>query len=81
MPCDHIGPAEVIEMAENDLRARGIAGAEWGGLTYRHAENTPDGMWGSVVIEVERRGEEWVVTRLDRNREPLPPEQTGLSRI
>ena len=81
MPCDHLGPAEVIEMAENDLRARGIAGAEWAGVTYRHAENTPGGMWASVVIEVERRDGEWVVTRLDRNRDALAREQTGLSRI
>lgn len=32
-------------------------------------------MWESVVIEIERRGADWVVTRLDRNKMPLdePP--------
>jgi hypothetical protein len=69
MPCDHIGGPELIAMAEEHLRARGVAEAEWPGLRFRWAENPEDGMWASVVVEVERRGEQWVVVRLDRNRE------------
>jgi hypothetical protein len=81
MPCDHLGPPDVIELAERDLRARGVDATEWNGIVYRHAENTPDGMWGSVVIEVERRDGEWIVIRLDRNRDALDHGQTGLERI
>jgi hypothetical protein len=29
------------------------------------------------VTEIERRGGQWIVTRLDRNREPLPDGETG----
>lgn len=79
MPCDHLGPPDVIDLAERDLRERGLA--DWAGAAYRHGENTPGGMWASVVIEVERRGEEWIVTRLDRNRQPLPDGEVGLARI
>lgn len=78
MPCDHLGPPEVIELAERELSARGVAADQWGGTRVRHAENTPDGMWGSVVIEIERRDGQWIVTRLDRNREPIPRSETGL---
>jgi hypothetical protein len=81
MPCDHLGPPDVIELAERDLRARGVDVAQWNGIVYRHGENTPGGMWGSVVIEVERRDGEWMVIRLDRNRDALAEEQTGLQRI
>jgi hypothetical protein len=79
MPCDHLGPPDVIDLAEHDLRERGLA--DWAGVSYRHGENTPGGMWASVVIEVERRGDQWIVTRLDRNREPLPEGEVGLARI
>lgn len=73
MPCQHVGPAELIEMAESHLNQSGLAPAA--GMRFRWSENPSEGMWASIVIEIERRGEEWIVTRLDRNREPLP--ETG----
>ncbi|MCU1245748.1 MAG: hypothetical protein JWN02_1658, partial [Acidobacteria bacterium] len=55
-----------------------VAEAEWPGRLVHHGENTDGGMWASVVIELERRGDDWVVTRLDRRREPLAQSETGL---
>ena len=75
MPCDHIGPTELIEMAETNLRKRAVKPAE--GMRFRWSENPIDGMWASIVTEIERRGGQWIVTRLDRNREPLPDGETG----
>ena len=75
MPCDHIGPAELIEMVETELRERGTSPSN--GMRFRWSENPVDGMWGSIVTEIERRGEQWIVTRLDRDREPLPQSETG----
>ncbi|HEX6084360.1 MAG TPA: hypothetical protein VF266_07530 [Thermoanaerobaculia bacterium] len=75
MPCDHIGGPELIEMAEQHLRERGVADAQWAGLRFRWAENLTDSMWASVVLEIERRGEQWIVTRLDRRRDPV--DETG----
>lgn len=81
MPCDHLGGPELIEMAEQRLRAEGIAPSEWSGLRFRWSENLSGGMWASVTVEVERRGEQWVVTRLDRNSDALPAAETGFRRI
>lgn len=79
MPCDHLGPPEVIEMTEGVLRARGLTAERWDGVTARHGENLPAGaMWASVTVEIARRGEEWIVTRLDRSPDLLPSELTGL---
>ncbi|HXG59726.1 MAG TPA: hypothetical protein VNL91_11950 [Thermoanaerobaculia bacterium] len=78
MPCDHLGPHEVIEMAESYLRSLGSPPAAWEGTRFRHGENPAGAMWASVVIEIERRNGEWIVTRLDRGREPLPAAETGL---
>ncbi len=71
MPCDHIGGPELIEMAEQHLRETGVPPAEWPGLRFRWGENLEGSMWASVVIEVERRGDQWIVVRLDRNRERI----------
>jgi hypothetical protein len=77
MPCDHIGGPELIEMAEKHLREEGVPPGQWPGLRFRWSENLNDSMWASVVLEIERRGEQWIVTRIDRNRESLPSEETG----
>ena len=71
MPCDHRGGPEVIEMAEKHLREQGLPSDRWSGLRFRWSENLDGGMWASVVLEIERRGDQWIVTRLDRNREPV----------
>ena len=58
-------------MAEAELRARGVPEGDWPGLRFRWSENLSDSMWASVIVEIERRGGQWIVTRLDRGREPL----------
>ena len=69
MPCDHVGPPELIEMAEAHLRERRVPSDDWTGRTFRYSQNLDQGMWASVVIEIERRDGDWIVTRLDRSRE------------
>ena len=76
MPCDHVGGAELIQMAEEHLRSHGVAESSWPGTRFRYTQNV-DGMWASVVTEIERRGGDWVVTRIDRSRELAPEEETG----
>ena len=75
MPCDHKGGPELIEMAEEHLRDTDVPATEWPGLRFRWSENLTDSMWASVVVEIERRGEQWIVTKLDRNAEKVP--ETG----
>ena len=77
MPCDHVGGPELIEMAESHLREKDVPESAWPGRRFRWSENPENGMWASIVVEVERRGEQWVVTRLDRNRERVPEENVG----
>ena len=62
-------------MAETHLRERALPPAN--GMRFRWSENPAGGMWASVVTEIERRGEQWVVTRIDRNREPVSDGETG----
>jgi hypothetical protein len=77
MPCDHKGGPELIDMAEAHLRERGAAAAP--GQKFRWSENLEGGMWASVIVEIERRGEQWIVTRLDRRNEPVT--ETGFQEL
>jgi hypothetical protein len=79
MPCDHIGGPELIQMAEEHLRGNDVPESQWPGMRFRWSENLDGGMWASVVIEVERRGEQWTVVRIDRNRERV--EEEGFRRV
>ncbi|HYC63017.1 MAG TPA: hypothetical protein VEK79_25985 [Thermoanaerobaculia bacterium] len=79
MPCDHKGGPELIEMAEAHLRAQHVDASQWPGRRFRWSENLDGGMWASVIVEVERRGEQWMVTRLDRRAEPL--DETGFTEV
>ena len=78
MPCDHRQPEDIMSMAEAWMREHGIAPDRWARAHVHHAETTPGGMWASVIMALERRGDEWIVTRLDRSREALAESETGL---
>ena len=79
MPCEHAGPHELMEMAERHLAD--VPSHQWPGRRFRWAENVAGGMWASVVLEVERRGDQWVVVRLDRNRESLTDSECGFREL
>ncbi|HEX9984345.1 MAG TPA: hypothetical protein VGF69_13845 [Thermoanaerobaculia bacterium] len=79
MPCDHVGGPELIEMAERWLREQAVPEEQWPGLTFRWSENPEEGMWASIVVEIERQGNNWIVVRLDRNREKVA--ETGFRKL
>ena len=79
--CAHADPPDVMKRAEEWLNARGVPQERWPGMRFRHAENTPGGQWESVVIDIERRGEEWWVTNIERRAEALPENTVGLSTL
>ena len=65
-------------MAETQLRELGVPHELWSGITALHGENTPGTMWASVVIGIERRDNQWIVTKLDRRGEVLDATEIGL---
>jgi hypothetical protein len=79
MPCDHTGPAELIELAERYLRERNVPLDQWTGARVAWRENVAEPTyWTSVALEVERRGDEWIVTRLDRSNDTIAEHDLGL---
>ena len=56
-------------MAEQYLRNNGVSAQP--GMRFRWGENLDGGLWASVIVEVERRGDSWIIVRLDRRQEPV----------
>jgi len=77
VPCEHVGPPELIEMAERHLREATIEENEWPGRKFRWSENVTGGTWASVTLEIERRGDRWIVTRIDRSAESIAGDAAG----
>ncbi|MDX1582731.1 MAG: hypothetical protein R3338_03950 [Thermoanaerobaculia bacterium] len=67
-------------MAEHHLREQSVPEKEWNGLRFGWGENV-DTMWKSVWLEVERRDDAWIVTKIDRNDEKLPEKRIGFHEL
>lgn len=77
MPCDHVGGPELIEMAEAHFRETGVPATAWQGSRFRFTQNVEGGTWASVCTEIERRGHEWIVTKIDRRPQPASDSEIG----
>ena len=77
MPCDHIGGPEMIEMAEAMLRGRNVPEERWPGAHFRFVQNLEGATWAAVWLELERRGDQWLVTKIDRFKEARPENELG----
>jgi hypothetical protein len=69
-----------MQMAEERLQREGVPADEWGGVVFGWGENVTGSQWTSVYTEIERRGESWIVTKIDRRTEPIG-EDEGLRRV
>jgi len=71
---------EIMQMAEDRLRGEGVPESEWNGLSFGWGEDVTGSQWTSVYTEIERRGESWIVTKIDRRTEPIG-EDEGLKQV
>jgi hypothetical protein len=80
MPCNHLGPIEIMQLVESTLNAEGVDEQHWEGRVFGWGENVTGSQWSSVYTEIERRGGNWVVTKIDRMTTPIDPTREGLVR-
>ena len=80
MPCNHLGPIEIMQMAEEQLRSDSVPECEWDGVAFGWGEDVTGSQWTSVYTEIEHRDGSWVVTKIDRRTEPIGAED-GLRRV
>lgn len=81
MACTHLGPIELMELAEKHLRENAVGDDRWNGLRFAYVENVDQPKIRSVYTEIERRGDQWIVTAIDRRPDPAPESDTGLKML
>ncbi len=77
MPCEHFQPKDLIAKSEEYLAAQNLKLAEVEGFRFSFCENID--YWGakSILTEVCVKDGNWVITKIERNKEPVAEEQTG----
>ncbi len=71
MACNHLGPIEIMQLAEEHLRSKAAPEEGWEGLVVGFGENVTGSQWTSVYTEIERRNGTWIVTSIDRRNVPI----------
>lgn len=80
-PCPHTSGRDVIEMAEKELKNKGIEETFWEGYRGVFLENLPDYMWKSIKIVIQRENNAWVTKEIDRRENLSPKEEEGFQLI
>lgn len=65
-------------MAQAYLTKAEIPVPDWDGCRFGFGQDVVSEVWKSVFLEVERRGSDWVVTKIDRRKTPLDQSEQGL---
>jgi hypothetical protein len=79
--CTHFQPADLIALAEAHLHACGVAESEWEGKRFRWAGPIDSPPFTGLVMECKRKGDNWVLTKLDRRKDGVDGEVLGLMEI
>ena len=79
--CTHFQPADLIALAEADLKARGVPGDAWEGRRFHWAGPIDSPPFTGLVMECKRKGGDWVLTKLDRRKDGVTAEETGFREI
>lgn len=71
----------MIALAEAHLHAAQVPETEWDGRRFRWAGAIDSPPFTGLVMECKRKGDTWVMTRLDRRKDGVDGEVLGLSEI
>ena len=79
--CVHFQPADLVAMAEADLRARGVAEGDWEGRRFHWAGAIDSPPFTGLVLQCKRKEGNWVITKLDRRKDGVSEEETGFREL
>jgi hypothetical protein len=79
--CTHFQPADLAAAAQAALESSGIPESDWENQRYGWGSNEPTAHFRAVYMESTRRNGQWILTKLDRRKEPLEESFLGLKRV
>lgn len=75
--CVHFQPTDLCALAEQFLQKAGIPEADWEGRRFHWGGNIDSPPFQALVLGCTRRQGHWVITRLDRKKEPITAADEG----
>jgi hypothetical protein len=79
--CLHLQPADLVEMAEKHLRETGVPESAWEGRRFYWGGPIDSPPFTGLVMECKRKNGDWALTRLDRRKDGVTPEEIGFREI
>ncbi len=79
--CDHFQPADLTALAEKHLRASGIPEPDWEGRRFHWGGSITTPPFKGLVMQCKRKDGTWALTKLDRRKDPILPEEEGFREL
>jgi len=79
--CEHFQPADLVALASETLRARGVAEPDWEGRRFEWGGLIDSPPFNGLVLGCKRKDGNWVVTKIDRRKDGVPQELLGLREL
>ena len=79
--CVHFQPADLVALSEEHLRAAGVPEAAWEGRRFEWGGVIDSPPFNGLVLGCKRKEGQWVITRLDRRKDGVKPEEIGFREL
>ena len=79
--CTHFQPADFTALVEKHLRETGIAEPGWEGRRFHWGVVIDSPPFKGLVMQCKRKEGHWALTKLDRRRDGITPEEEGFREL
>lgn len=79
--CVHFQPADLIALVEEHLGAAAIPESDWEGRRFHWGGAIESPPFKGLVMQCARKQGKWTLTKLDRRKETIQPEEEGFREL
>jgi hypothetical protein len=79
--CEHFQPADLIAMASRFLEDQAVPESEWEGRRFEWGGQIDSPPFTGLVLGCKRKENQWVVTKIDRRKTGVTPDEVGFREI
>ena len=79
--CGHFQPADFTALANQFLRDLGIPEPEWEGRRFHWGGAIDSPPFTGLVMQCKRKDGHWVLTKLDRRKDGVTPDEQGFREL
>ena len=75
--CVHFQPADLTALAEKHLREAGVAETDWESRRFQWGGEIDSPPFNALLLQCVRRLGNWVITKIDRRKTGITPDEAG----